>query len=159
MTEQPTILLVFLYEQLNLQGKRIGIWRQVSQSDLDDGTSSCVHERIYNRRLKGAPAMSRARPGQVFKVPTDGDAANAGLFGGLASYAGLWRNLDARLEWAAKHKANTAAADAEAFQKRDGSNELLEALEPIARAYRQARGRQRDALLAAVVSRIVRGSL
>lgn len=158
--EKRKIFLVFANEEIGKGRKRLGRWLEVTEEELDSGElegPESPRERIFGRRLKGRSPMSRAWPGAVYQV--DATEEGSTIYPGSAVYKGRWPDEEKVLEWTIHHKAITQVADAEAAMKKDGDrDELLARLEPIAREYRRLPGRHADALLAAVVSRIVRGA-
>lgn len=151
---KPTILLVFKQEWMDAKKRqRLGVWLEVTREDYEYARLEDQEERCFKRRMKGS-ILTYANPGMVYEVETDGSDL---IYPSSAKYVGKWKRDQDIVQWATEHRGFVIANHLETRMKKDKQiDHLLERLEPISQAYALARGRERDAILAAVIGRITR---
>jgi hypothetical protein len=151
---RPKKLLVFAHRQGDDKGKIYNLFYEVTSEQLAKGTKPnktqlCLYHRT-SKAMKGSGLKTPAA-GMVYEVEYDENS----IFPGTAAFETTWPDKDQRMEWEAKDYAEKRRIDAVQYERKLQKEDLLlEALEPVRRAYKQLKGPQRVQLLAAVVKHL-----
>ena len=157
MTEEknPTILLLMVQRYRTAKGDEGRIYYEITRDELETGKMDMAtvegRERFYSG--KNAIKYMGGSAGIVYEV----EAKGASVFPGTARYVGMWPDREKRAEWQLVDKVEgQKIALAKEHKKAKREDAVLECLEPIRLAYRNARGARRSLILARAVQYITR---
>lgn len=159
--KRVTNLFLFVGRQCTWQGEEYRTYVPVTQEMLESGeiAEEYIKEHSFNfsgKALKNAAKYMGGSAGIVYSVEQPADNPNS-LFTGTASYRGTWPDQERRAAWQlADQTAGQQIALAKKAKKAKADDAVLECLEPIREAYRNARGMQRNLILARAVQYITK---
>jgi hypothetical protein len=154
MTEKPKALFVFVAE-CTMSDKKAGAeFVRVTQEEYEQGDKDAAARRTC---IFGKNAVGVGQPGNVYEFDIEEKETGLSIYPGTKRYVGQWPNKEQRLEWQAKHRAFVNHREAQALEKKEASQSLLdECLGPMREQYRKLPHPRKQAFLAAVLYYITR---
>lgn len=150
------ILLVYIGRRILSDGKEGHAYLRVSDADIQSCVvpSDVLHRHVF--ATKNTKEMS-GTPGTIYRVDAPPGDQVSSIFPDTATYFKMWPDKDKRAEWQiSDHAVGMELRLLKEQAKAQRHDDVEECLAPIRAAYQQARGVQRNLILARAVQYITR---